>query len=370
MGFSPPYTKSSGEKQSKEIDPVTGSKNSSTFELSADAIELVSKIIHDELSETSQMNTKKEQWIQLGIHLEKHGIPKQYISKQAKNIIEYQLYLKLKDQGIPQDECRISGISHFYKTMKENNWTDPDMANNTQKTKKHDTTIIPDTPEFQTLSLIRKLFGETINTIDVLLNNCTYNPATIQRQIQHNKIKRTTDDYDKLFQETKKLVTARIAIVISELSAITPEQIRELEDKVTQITTLRAKLNDKTKLTLYEKEFARLLIQRFGYDAGFIAKVLHINTKHIKNNILKQNDTPLDQDSIFRQLDFLYKCPGCGLGIADHFDASLKAWEEGKTLNQPLTLESFPMPKYCDEIISLKSRIRDQSIIISELKAK
>jgi len=40
------------------------------------------------------------------------------------------------------------------------------------------------------------------------------------------------------------------------------------------------------------------------------------------------------------------------------------------TLNQPLTLESFPMPKYCDEIISLKSKIREQSILISELKAK
>ena len=97
--------------------------------------------------------------------------------------------------------------------MKENNWTDPDMANNTDKDKEDQqqphTLVIPDTSEFQTLRLIRKLFNETIDTIDLLLHKCTYNTAKIHSQINNNKVKRSTDDYQKLLEDTKKLITAR-----------------------------------------------------------------------------------------------------------------------------------------------------------------
>ena len=235
--------------------------------------------------------------------------------------------------------------------------------------------IEPEGIEFEYLKFVKELLSQNIHAIDTIFQKCTLDVTSIKKQtIENEKRKAPQVEYEKLYNSTKLLVDKRKNVVIQELSDVTQENIDDKKRSLAEIINAIKKLNDRNKITSYEKAVAKILITKFEYLDGDIAKVLNITTKHVKNNILKQNEkSPHDQDSMLEQLDFLVRCPGCGLGIADHFEQKYRDFIAGKSIEEEDTdfeLESFSLPTYAKQVIELKQKIREQKITIQELRTK
>ncbi len=113
------------------------------------------------------------------------------------------------------------------------------------------------------------------------------------------------------------------------------------------------------------------MINKFACFNGDIASILNITTKHVKNSILRQvSKSPEDQDNLLEQLDFLVRCPACGVGIADHFEKIYYDFKKGKSISEDFALDTFPLPRYADQVIELKQKVREKEITIKTLKAK
>ena len=231
-------------------------------------------------------------------------------------------------------------------------------------------TIAPDSIHFEYLKIIRELFQKNIAAIDMIFQKCTLDITSIKKQTIENKRRRALQaDYEKLYNMTKITVGKRCQIVKEELSDITEKDVKEAHMKLTETLNAIKKLNDRTKITNYEKAMAKILIERFGYLHGNIASILNITTKHVKNNILKANQkNNQDQDGMLEQLDFLARCPGCGLGIADVLDRQYEQYKKGKPITENFTLDSYPFPTFAQQVIQQKQVIRKQKITIQQLR--
>jgi hypothetical protein len=257
-------------------------------------------------------------------------------------------------------------------TNKINDIEQIDLSTETDENKKISIreTIEPQGISFEYLKLVRELFAQNIHAIDMIFQKCTLDITSIKKQTTENKKRRAPQvEYDKLYNATKLLVDKRVFIVQKELSDIDESKLSEKKKSIADILNSTKKLNDRTKITNYEKAVAKILLQKFDFFIGDIANILNITTKHVKNNILKQNSTsPHDQDSILEQLDFLARCPGCGLGIADSIDKLHERFKQGHSIEEGFELDSFPLPKYADQVIQLKHEIRRKDILIHQLQ--
>lgn len=228
--------------------------------------------------------------------------------------------------------------------------------------------IEPQGIQFEYLKFIKELFSQNIHAIDTIFQKCTLDITSIKKQTIENKKRQAPQvDYEKLYNATKFLADKRIDVVLRELSEITEDDIESKKKAVSEIMNAQRKLNDRTKITNYEKAVAKILINKFAYFDGEIAGILNITTKHIKNNILKLNATsPEDQDSMLEQLDFLVRCPKCGVGVADHFETLYQEFKSGRPIQKGFRIDSFPLSSYQEQVIGQKQKMREQKIIISQ----
>jgi len=259
---------------------------------------------------------------------------------------------------------RLNGIEQLDKH--EDNDLEEDTAKNTSIRE----TMRPEGISFDYLKLKREQFSQCIHAIDTIFQKCTLDITSIKKQTTENKKRRAPQiEYEKLYNSTKLLVDKRTKIVTDELKDIDNIKISEAKKALAEIMNSIKKLNDRTKITSYEKAVAKILINKFGYLNGDIASILNITTKHVKNNILKLNTkSPHDQDGLLEQLDYLVRCPGCGLGIADYFENQYESFKQGKPIHDDFDLNSFPLPTYAEQVIDLKQTIRKQKIMMVELK--
>jgi len=227
-------------------------------------------------------------------------------------------------------------------------------------------TVQPAGIQFDYLKLKKEELSLTINAIDALMQKCTLDITAIKKQTIDKKGRTIPQiQYEKLYNETKLLVDGRVQVVINELSHVTTTDITRTS--IADLKNAIKKLNDRTKITEYEKATAKILIEKFDYFIGDIANILNITTKHVKNNILKQNVKSIhNQDSILEQLDFMVRCPGCGIGIADYHQNRYEKYMKGKSLTDKFDLESYPFPTWAKQVINLKHQLRKKIIILQQ----
>jgi len=234
-------------------------------------------------------------------------------------------------------------------------------------------TIEPQEIQFEYLKLIKELFSQNIHAIDTIIQKCTLDITSIKKQTTENKKRQAPQvDYEKLFNSTKLLVDKRVNIVLGELSDVNQAGITKTKKSISDIIHSIKLLNDRTKITSYEKAVAKILINKFAFFVGDIAKILNITTKHVKNNILKLNSpsSVYAQDGILEQLDYLVRCTGCGLGVADHFEREYENFKKGKPITENFELGSFALPTYAKQVIQLKQQLRKNRIQTQKLKEK
>lgn len=229
-------------------------------------------------------------------------------------------------------------------------------------------TVQPEGIQFDYLKLKKEELTLAIDTINALMQKCTLDVTSIKKQTI-NKPGRTIPQiqYEKLFNETKLLVDGRVQVVIEEFSNLTTSKLDKTKTSIADLKNAIKKLNDRTKITDYEKATAKILIEKFGYFIGDIANILNITTKHVKNNILKQNVKSIhDQDSMLEQLNFMVRCPGCGLGTADYHQNRYEIYKKGKPITEDFELESYPFPTFAKQVIQLKQQVRKKIIQLQE----
>lgn len=232
--------------------------------------------------------------------------------------------------------------------------------------------IEPNGIEFEWIQLKKEEYSHLITAIDLCIKKCTIDKTAIKNQtiLKLSRRSSTDDDYTKLLQSTTTLTQKRISIIQKELSSITPNDTKQIKKTIAQLIYTKSKLNDKTKITLYEKSLAKILIERFAYDKSDIARILNINTKHVKNNILQENKSIFHRIESMKALQFLKRCTNCGVNQADHIEEKIQQFKEGKPITEDFDLENFALPTYakqCDELLE-KNRIL--KVKIRELKVK
>ena len=94
---------------------------------SKDYHNLLNNVIENELCITPPNN--EVLWVAMGTELEIQGIEKTQISTIIRKDIEDKLYEKQFKGLITREEYRYTS-SHYFRVMKKNNWTNPDMARN------------------------------------------------------------------------------------------------------------------------------------------------------------------------------------------------------------------------------------------------
>ncbi len=276
---------------------------------------------------------------------------------------------------------RINGIDQIDKHVEEND----------SKKKLAIREIVEPTGDvWDYLSLKKAEFLECIRMIDQIRQKCTLDITSVKKQTTDHPIRKAPPHaYQKLLDNTQLLTEKRIQVVVDEFSHVDSSKIDETKKSIAQIMNAYKKVNDRTKLTNYEKGMAKILIEKFDFLIGDMAGILNVTTKHVKNNILKLNSKSAnDQDGIFEQLDFLARCPGCGLGIADHVDKKYEEFTAGKYLVVPnplklksvelmqmgseddFSLDSFPLPTYAKQVVQLKQEIRQHEIIVEKTNGK
>jgi hypothetical protein len=311
--------------------------------------------------EERNISYSKGHWHELFSETQKRN----YSNSPKGEIHEHDFHIISENKNGKWEQCSCG-------TNKINDIEQIDLSTETDENKKISIreTIEPTGIEFEYLKLVKELFSQNIHAIDMIFQKCTLDITSIKKQTVESKKRRAPQvEYEKLYNATKSLVDKRIKIVQDELNGMDEAKINEKKKSIADTINSTKKLNDRTKITNYEKAVAKVLIQKFDFFIGDIANILNITTKHVKNNILKQNSTsPHDQDSILEQLDFLARCPGCGLGIADCMDKIYERFKKGHSIEDGFELDSFPLPTYADQVIQLKQEIRRKNILISQLQ--
>ena len=230
--------------------------------------------------------------------------------------------------------------------------------------------IEPTGISFQYLKLVRELYQSTISTIDMCFTKCTINKTTIEKQAQKNEGHNMTPQeyYTNLLKETENLANQRISIVNAELSHITQADLDKIQSTISQLSYIKTKLNDKTKLTEFERSFAKILIERFTYDKSTIAEILNISSKHVKNIILKDQQSILRKFETLERLEFLKRCPECGIGIADHIEQKYTEFLRTGSTTKSNDMENFSLPTYATQCSNLieDNRILKENLAESE----
>jgi|APSaa5957512535_1039671.scaffolds.fasta_scaffold25775_1 hypothetical protein len=226
--------------------------------------------------------------------------------------------------------------------------------------------------EFEYLKYVKELMLKNIQAIDIIFQKCTLDITSIKKQTTENKKRKASQiEYDELLKNTKNLTDKRVAVVLKVLSDISESDIVEKKKSITDILNATKKLNDRTKITNYEKAVVKILINNFNYFVGDMATLLNVTTKHIKNNILHLNSTNAhDQDSILEQTDFPVRCPGCGVGVADYFENMFLDYKAGKSVADVFDVVDFPFPTFALQLIEEKQKTRKALILIKELKVR
>ena len=299
-----------------------------------------------------------------------------YSKSSQGNIHEHEFKTigKSKEHGEWQKcDCGTNRINGIIQT--DTRPQEEDDEDQRQKTGKYTVREIiePTGMTFDYLKLKKGELLECVKAIDLIFQKCTLDVTSIKKQTIENPRRQSPEhEYQKLYENTRMLREKRVNVVTDEFSHVDDSGIEEAKKSISQIMKACRKVNDRTKITSYEKGMAKMLIEKFDYLIGDIASILNVTTKHVKNNILKMNATSAnDQDSIFEQLDFLARCPGCGLGIADHIDEQYQNYKNGKSLeDDPFDLNSFSLPPYAQQVIDLKQDLRQQKILVEELKKK
>jgi len=267
-----------------------------------------------------------------------------------------------------QCDCGINKINNIIQIDQSIENNDDTNFNGTTIKK----VIEPEGIEFELLLLIKEQYLQSVSAIDLCFKKCTIDKSAIEKQtiLKSSRRSSTQEDYTKLLNSTTTLADKRISIVRKELSLIaTPSNIKQIKKTIAQLIYTKTKLNDKTKITQYEKSLAKILIERFAYDHSDIAKILNINTKHVKNNIMQEEQSIFHRIEVMKQLRFLERCPGCGVGIADNIEEKFQLFKAGKTISEDFDLENFALPSYakqCDELLEKNRLLRKQIIELKQ----
>lgn len=192
--------------------------------------------------------------------------------------------------------------------------------------------------------------------IDLILQKCSVNMTAIKNSLKNEAELRIQERIEK----SKLLANKRIQIVINEYSNNPEAKLKELQQLITEQMRAKKKLNDRKKITRYEKVMAKLACS-LGYHKNNVASILNITTKHIKNEILADvNPSSGGQNTLLEEFGWFGRCPNtdCGIVLKDFYDEQIENYRKGTPIDDEFELEPLLSTGYAKELILAKEEIK------------
>ncbi|MGI9567080.1 MAG: hypothetical protein ACR2LL_08730 [Nitrosopumilus sp.] len=218
--------------------------------------------------------------------------------------------------------------------------------------------IEPKGTEFEILKGERAVAQNLVTLIDMIIQKCTINKTVIQKSLKDKPQYRI----DERMQEATKLSEKRIQTVQEEVKKLgkPEEQLKQIKSLIADQLSAKKKLNDRKKITRFEKVMVKLAIS-LGYSKNYVAGILNITPKHIKNDILaSENPSSHGQNTLLEEFEWFGRCPNpdCGIILKDYYDEQIDNYRQGKSIEEPFDLEPLLATGYASQVVQLSQQLK------------